>query len=378
MKIEQKQISIRELTKGYEDKGETGVFGFSGELSIRPAYQREFIYKNEQRDKVIETVRRGFPLNIMYWAKNPDSALLLDESLRKFEVLDGQQRTVSICMYVNGEFSIDQGGNPLYFHSLTQDQKDAILDYELTVYVCEGPESEKLEWFKTINIAGEKLTDQELLNAVYTGKWLTSAKDYFSKTNCVADNISSDYVSGSPIRQELLETALNWISDDKPAQYMAAHQSDATAIALWNYFSNVINWVKASFPVARKEMKSVNWGKLYNHYKDTNLDPKALETRIQDLMLDEDVSRKAGIYTYLLSGEQRHLSLRSFTDKVKREVYTKQDGMCASHECPKKGHRFKLDEMEGDHIDPWHEGGKTTSENCQMLCKPCNRRKGGT
>lgn len=377
MKIEPKQIPIRLLVDAYKDYGDGGVVGFGGKLNIRPPYQREFVYKDEQRNKVLDTIRRGYPLNVMYWAKNLDLSNPADDSLATFEVLDGQQRTLSICKYVNGDFSIDQDGNPLYFHSLPQDQKDKILDYELTVYVCEGPESEKLEWFRTINIAGEKLTDQELLNAVYTGPWLTSAKTYFSKTNCVADKLSSDYVSGSPIRQELLETALNWISEDKPAQYMAAHQSDATAIALWNYFSSVINWVKASFPVVRKEMKSVNWGMLYNRYKDVNLDPKALENRVQELMLDEDVSRKAGIYPYLLSGEQRHLSIRSFSDKVKREVYTKQNGLCASHECPKKGHKFKLDEMEGDHIDPWHEGGKTNPENCQMLCKPCNRRKGG-
>jgi len=373
VKIQPRQITIRDLTLDYLDSGDAGVVGFGGRLNIRPAYQREFVYRDEQRNKVLDTVRKGYPLNVMYWVRNPNPAAPADDSLAKFEVLDGQQRTLSICKYVNGDFSI----NEQYFHNLTQDQKDAILDYELTVYVCEGPESEKLEWFRTINIAGERLTDQELLNAVYTGPWLSSAKTYFSKPNCPAYGKASNYLSGSPIRQDYLETALNWISGDKPAAYMAAHQSDKTAIELWNYFSSVINWVEAAFTVVRKEMKSVQWGELYNKHKDDDLDPVELEKRVAELMQDEEVTRKAGVYAYVLTGQERHLSLRAFSDKVKRETYTKQAGICADVGCPEKSRIFKLEEMEADHIDPWHAGGRSIASNCRMLCKSCNRRKGG-
>jgi hypothetical protein len=373
VKITHKQIKIRDLYAGFKDSGDAGVVGFGGRLNIRPAYQREFVYKDEQRNKVIDTVRKGYPLNVMYWARNPDPADPADDLLAGFEVLDGQQRTLSVCKYVSGDFSI----NEQYFHNLTQDQQDQILDYELTVYVCEGPESEKLEWFRTINIAGEKLTEQELLNAVYTGPWLTSAKTYFSKPNCPAYQLGSDYLTGSPIRQELLELALTWLSKGVPASYMSAHQHDKMAVELWNYFSSVINWVKATFPQLRKEMKSVDWGPLYDAHKDEDLDPAALEARIQELMLDEDVTRKAGIYPYVLNGKERSLSLRAFPEKVKRESYTKQAGICADGACPEKTRIFKFDEMEADHIDPWHAGGKSVLSNCRMLCKACNRRKGG-
>jgi hypothetical protein len=372
--IQPRQVPIRALTDGYRDSGEAGVIGFGGRLNIRPAYQREFVYKDAQRDKVIDTVRKGYPLNVMYWVRNPDPVMRDDDALAKFEVLDGQQRTLSICKYVNGDFSI----NEQYFHNLTQDQKDAILDYELTVYVCEGPDSEKLDWFRTINIAGEKLTDQELLNAVYTGPWLTSAKAYFSKPNCAAYKVASDYLTGSPIRQDYLATALGWVSEDRPASYMAEHQADKTAVELWNYFSNVINWVQAAFPVVRKEMKSVPWGELYNKHKDDDLDPAELEKRVAELMQDEEVQRKSGIYAYLLTKDEKHLSLRLFSDKVKSEAYSKQGGVCGNTvSCPEGGRKLKLEEMEGDHIDPWHAGGRTVLSNCRMLCKACNRRKGG-
>ena len=231
--------------------------------------------------------------------------------------------------------------------------------------------------FRTINIAGEKLTDQELLNAVYIGPWLSSAKSYFSKRKCAAYLLASNYVSGSPIRQELLELALTWISKGSPDAYMALHQHDNTAIELWNYFSSVINWVKATFPQLRKEMKSVDWGPLYDAHNADDLDPLELEKCITELMLDDDVESKKGIYPYVLNGKERHLNLRTFSDKVRREVYTKQGGLCANSDCPEKTRVFKLEEMEADHIDPWHSGGKTVPSNCQMLCKACNRRKGG-
>src|ERR1051325_10487998 len=199
MKIELKEITVRELTDSFQDNGEAGVVGYGGKLDIRPSYQREFIYKDKQRDAVINTIQNDFPLNVMYWAVRDNG---------NFEVIDGQQRTVSVCQYVNSDFSF----NNLYFHNLTDDKQKQILDYKLMVYLCSGTDSERLDWFRTINIAGEKLFDQELRNAVYSGSWVTDAKRYFSKTGCPAFAIGGDYVTGKPIRQELLETAIDWIS----------------------------------------------------------------------------------------------------------------------------------------------------------------------
>lgn len=359
MEIKLKEVSVREVVNGYINNDEEGVIGYGGKLNIRPKYQREFVYKDKQRDAVIDTVRRDFPLNVMYWVDNGNDT---------YEVLDGQQRTISICEYVNGTFSI----NYQYFHNLEQDEKDQILDYKLMIYFCKGTDKEKLEWFKTINIAGEKLTDQELRNAIYTGEWLTDAKRYFSKNGCVAYGMGGDYLNGSAIRQDYLETTLRWISNDNIEEYMAQHQHDPNANELWLYFQSVINWVKVVFPNYRKEMKGIEWGRLYNTYKDNAYNSAELETKIKALMMDEDVSNKKGIYEYLLDGKEKHLNIREFTPNQKREAYERQEGVCPN--C--KGH-FEIQEMEGDHITPWHSGGKTDAQNCQMLCKECNRRKSG-
>lgn len=328
-----------------------------------PPYQREFVYKDKQRDAVIETLRRDFPLNVMYWAVRKDGT---------FEVIDGQQRTISVCQYVEGDFSIPIDGHQLSFHNLQQDQQDQILDYELMVYFCEGTDSEKLDWFKTINIAGEKLTDQELRNAVYHGTWVSAAKKYFSKNGCPAYAIGSDYMTGSPIRQDYLETAIKWINNGNVDGYMATHQHDASATPLWLYFQNVMAWVKAIVPKQRKEMRSVQWGPLYNQFKDAELDPDKLEAEISMLMQDEDVTKKSGIYVYVLSREERYLSIRAFTDNQKREAYERQEGV-----CPVCQDHFELAEMEADHITPWHASGRTIPANCRMLCKDDNRKKSG-
>jgi hypothetical protein len=240
------------------------------------------------------------------------------------------------------------------------------------VYFCSGTDSEKLEWFKTINIAGEKLTDQELRNAVYSGSWITDSKRYFSKTGCAAFGLASNYMNGSPIRQDYLETTISWISDDKIEEYMAVNQHSPNANELWLYFQSVINRVKVVFPNYRKEMKGINWGSLYNQLKDQQFDSVQLETEISKLMQDEDVTKKSGIYEYVLTRNERVLNIRAFTDNQKREVYEKQAGICEV--C---GKHFEIGEMEADHITPWHSGGKTSSENCQMLCKEDNRRKSG-
>ncbi|WP_462137484.1 HNH endonuclease family protein [Candidatus Mycalebacterium sp.] len=359
MKIELTEITIRELSEGYQDNAEDGVVGYGGKLDIRPPYQREFIYKDKQRDAVIDTITKDFPLNVMYWAVRKDG---------DFEIIDGQQRTISICQYVKGVFSYEG----LYFDNLQDDKQQQIRDYKLMVYLCSGTDSEKLEWFKTINIAGEELTNQELRNAVYSGSWVSDAKRYFSKNGCAAYGLGSDYLKGVAIRQEYLETAIKWISKDDIEEYMGTHQHDKDAVELWKYFQSVINWVKAVFPNYRKEMKGVEWGFLHNEFQSQKFDSVKFENEILTLMQDEDVTNKKGIYEYVLTRKEKHLNIRTFNDNQKREAYERQKGICA-----KCGEHFELNEMEADHITPWHEGGKTTPENCQMLCKEDNRTKSG-
>ena len=363
MEIEQRKITVRDVAEDYFNDAEEGVTGYSERLDIRPRYQREFVYKDAQRDEVIRTILKGLPLNVMYWCRTGEDS---------YEVLDGQQRTIAFCEFVDGSFSVDDK----YFDNLPEDVKQKILDYELFIYICDGTESEKLDWFKIINIAGEKLTDQELRNAVYAGSWTSDAKRYFSKTGCAADSLAGDYLKGSSIRQEYLETAISWAAAAEGKsieQYMAEHQHDPSAQNLWSYFRTVIEWVQAIFPKYRKEMKGVQWGLLYNeHGKRRDLDPQKLEEEVQRLMADEDITKKSGIYGYLLNGDERQLNIRSFTPNQKREAYERQAGI-----CPNCGGHFELEQMEGDHITPWHDGGKTITENCQMLCKDCNRRKSG-
>ena len=361
MEIKLHEIAVRDVVKGYVDNQENGVIGYNGLLDIRPPFQREFIYNEKERNAVIDTIYKGFPFNVMYWSKNGN----------KYELLDGQQRTLSICQYVNGDFSVDYKG----FGNLTPDLQNKILNYKLMIYICEGTQSEKLDWFKIINIAGEKLTDQELRNSQYTGMWLHDAKRHFSKNSCPAYQIGEKYMNGVAIRQDYLETALSWISNRDGVQiedYMGKHQNDTDANELWMYFQSVIDWINRLFPKYRKEMKGLEWGILYNEYKDQMYNSIKLEEKVNELMQDDDVTSKKGIYLYLITGKEKYLSIRSFTDNQKREAYERQKGICGN--C--KEH-FEIKEMEADHITPWHAGGKTTSENCQMLCRECNRRKSG-
>lgn len=365
MNIQLHEITVREIVEGYKDMGEGGVIGYGGKLNIRPKYQREFVYDQKKRDAVIDTINKGFPLNVMYWAVNEDGT---------YEILDGQQRTISFCQYVNGDFSI----NSRYFHNLTLPERELILNYKVLIYFCEGSEKEKLDWFRIINIAGEKLTDQELRNATYTGAWLANAKTIFSKSNCAAYLLAKDYVTGTPIRQDYLETAISWISGGKIEDYMAVHQHDPNANELWTYFQNVINWVKLTFPKYRKEMKGINWGELYDSYHAKVYDTDKLEEQIKVLMLDDDVSNKKGIYKYVITGDERSLNIRAFSESQKRKAYERQGGICPMCEQEGREHiHYAFDEMEGDHITPWREGGKTIDWNCQMLCKAHNRMKGG-
>ena len=373
MHIELHEITIRELAEGYQDLSvfEEGITGYGGRLNIRPKYQREFVYDDKKRNAVIDTVWNNYPLNVMYWVETDGSDGV------EFELLDGQQRTISICSYIAGEFMMIIEGNLCAWDNLTETQKDRILNYPLQIYICKnGTDEEKLKWFNIINIAGEKLTEQEIRNAIYSGSWVTQAKRRFSKSGCVAYKIASDFMSGSPIRQDYFEKALKWIGDAQSKsieQYMAEHQHDTDADQLWQYFQDVIHWVEKLFGRKyKKEMRSVDWGILYNQYRDTTLTATAIGQEVSRLMADSDVQKKPGIFHYVFDHDIRHLGIRAFDDNTKREVYEKQNGIC--NIC---GKHFEIEQMEADHITPWHLGGRTIAENCQMLCKECNRRKSG-
>ncbi len=365
MKILLKKITVKELADGYKDNAEEGVVAYGGKLDVRPPYQREFIYDDAKRDAVINSINNDFPLNVMYWSVREDG---------NFEIIDGQQRTISICQYINGDYSI----NGLGIDNLQKDKKEKILKYPLMVYLCSGTDTERLNWFEIINIAGVKLTDQELRNAVYAGSWLSDAKRYFSKTACAAYQIGNKYVTGSAIRQEYLETVIDWISSGDIKGYMSKHQHDKDAKVLWNYFKAVIEWVEATFTDYRKEMKGIGFGFLYNEFKGKKLDAKKLEKEIAILMEDEDVTNKKGIYSYVLNGKEKFLNIRTFNDKQKREAYERQKGICPHCKgTPDERKKWAIEEMQGDHIKPWHEGGATEAKNCQMLCKDHNRTKSG-
>ena len=372
MTIKQIEVTVGDIARGYINNEEQGVRGYGGQLDIRPPYQREFIYNENEQQAVISTVLKGYPLNVMYWVRRSEDAEC------PYEVMDGQQRTLSLCEYVDGKFAYDFKN----FFNQPADIQKIILDYPLTIYLCEGEPSEKLEWFKTINIAGKPLNEQEINNAVYAGPFVTDAKRHFSKSNCGAYRLGKDLVNGTPIRQEFLKKALEWmaeheIREGKPQSvvgYMAEHQHDPNANNLWTYFQNVLNWTITNFDLKKfkKIMKGLNWALYYDKYHSTTLDTADLASRISKLILDSDVQKQMGIIPYVLTGDERHLDLRGFPEDIKLAVWEKQHHICPS--CQKE---FDYEFMEGDHITPWREGGRTVIENCQMLCRECNRRKGG-
>lgn len=371
MNIEPRKIKIRDVFQNYADNGDDGVFAYGGRLAIRPAYQREFVYDLEQAEAVIQTVLKGYPLNVMYWVKTGEDC---------YEVLDGQQRTLSVMQYLKHQFPITLDGKKFYWDALPDDKYNRIMDYEFMIYVCEGAESEKLEWFRVVNIAGEKLTEQELRNSVYTGAWLSDAKLHFSKRNCAAKKLSDKYIIGDPNRQELLEKALKGICEFQQikdiTEYMAQHKSDPDADELWQYFQDVIHWTEKIFPQYYRDMKGLDWCHLYNRYHENYYNSAIMAAEVKRLHEDTfEVQKPKGIYEFLLCRDTdpyagRLLNLRVFEEKDKQAAYSRQNGI-----CPVCGQHFEYDEMEGDHILPWSKGGKTTGENCQMLCKPCNSKK---
>lgn len=388
MQVTPLKVTVRELIEGYHEKdNEEGVIGYGGRLDIRPPYQREYVYKEKDQDEVIRTVLKNFPLGAMYWFKH---------NAGHYEVMDGQQRTIAICRYAAENYQTFSVDFRNFFH-LKADEKERFLDYELMVYECTGEPSEIEDWFKIINIVGKPLTAQELRNIAYVSPWLSDAKRFFSKTGCAAHTLAADYVSGSAIRQAYLETALKWAADRESLEsgkkctiedYMAAHsKDDADATQLKLYFKEVINWAREYFDLGNanirpgehakraKIMQTVPWGYLYNRYKDHDytgkaLNAKAMEKKIHEAITNSEVTKKAGVYEYVLSGDEKFLSLREFDTDIKLEKYEEQKGI-----CPKCKKHFEFNEMEADHIVPWSKGGKSTRENCQMLCRSCNIHK---
>ena len=346
MTIKQIEVTVGEITKGYVNNDEQGVRGYDGLLDIRPPYQREFIYNEKEQQAVITTVLNDYPLNVMYWVRRSDDAEC------PYEVMDGQQRTLSLCEYVAGKFSYDFKN----FFNQPEDIQRRILDYK-------------------------PLNDQEINNAIYAGPFVSDAKRHFSKSNCGAYRLGKELVNGTPIRQDFLKKALEWMAEHETRQghrqtvvgYMATHQHDPNANNLWSYFQTVLNWAITNFDMKRfkKIMKGLNWAELYDKYGTETLDTAALGQRISALMRDSEIQRQAGIIPYVLTGDEHYLDLRAFPEDIKLAVWEQQH-----HVCPLCGKEFDYEFMEGDHITPWREGGRTVVENCQMLCRECNRRKG--
>ena len=376
MEIKLHEISVREVFDGYYNDEESGqVVAYGGKLNVRPAYQREFVYDEKKKVAVMNSILHDFPLNVMYWSENADGT---------YEMLDGQQRTISICDWLDNGYSIYANPTspltPYYAHT-SEEVTEKVLDYKLMIYICKGTDTEKLDWFKIINIAGEKLTDQELRNAIYTGEWLSDAKKYFSKNQCIAYRIGERYLNGTPIRQDYLEAVLSWISAAEGksiSQYMAEHQHDTHATPLKQYFKSVMDWVELTFPGYRaKLMRGIEWGLLYNEYGMNVYDPNELEAEIERLLQDDDITRQKGIYEYLLSckTKEKTLSIRAFTENEKRTMYERQKGICPMCKAAGKSKKWKIEDMHADHKIPWSKGGHTTLENGQMLCREHNLEK---
>ncbi len=380
------EITVKEICDGfvYSELEGKGLFGLSGKLTIQPEYQRNYIYASDGGKRevaVIESILKGYPLGLIYFNKVNDN---------NFEVLDGQQRITSIGRFVTNKFAIkDENGNEQLFGGFAEDKKNKILNTKLLIYECEGTESEIKEWFRTINIVGVPLNSQELLNAVYSGPFVTLAKEEFS--NSKNSNIQkwSAYISGSANRQDFLERALQWVSKDNVSEYMSRHRFDTSITELKDYFTSVIDWVSTVFTDVESEMKGLEWGRLYETYRKQPYNSKTVSDEVRKLYGDPYVKNRRGIFEYILGGstDTKLLEVRVFDDAVKKSVYTKQTAeaekksvsncpLCALGHDSNKTKIWKLAEMDADHVTAWSKGGATDTKNCQMLCKSHNRAKG--
>lgn len=378
------KITVKDICEGfvYNELEGKGLFGLSGKLTIQPEYQRNYIYADGKRDvAVIESILKGYPIGLIYFVKKSDNEL---------EVLDGQQRITSLGRYVTNKFAVkDENGMEQYFSGIAKDKQKKILEASLLIYECEGTESEIKEWFKTINIAGVPLNDQELLNAVYSGPFVTLAKEEFSNSQNANVQKWSAYIKGSANRQEFLERALDWVSRGNIGDYMSKHRNDKNITELKNYFNSVIDWVSSVFTDVESEMKGLEWGRLYEEYHKKSYNPKKVSEEVQKLYGDPYVKNRKGIFEFILSGGKdfKLLEVRVFDDATKKTVYkeqtdkAKEKGIsncshCAIGHDANKGKIWKLDEMDADHVSAWSKGGATDKKNCEMLCKTHNRAKG--
>lgn len=377
-------ITVEDICKGfhYNELEGKGLYGLSGKLTIQPEYQRNYIYADGKKDvAVIDSVLKGYPIGLIYFNKVGDD---------KFEVLDGQQRITSLGRFVEGVLSIiDESGIPQDINSIATDKREKILKTKLLIYICEGTESEIKEWFRTINIAGVPLKPQELLNAVFSGSFVTKAKEEFSNSQNAHIQMWSHFINGTANRQDFLERALDWVSKGNISDYMKQHRRDDNITELKTYFNAVLGWVNSVFPTPYDKMKGLEWGRLYETYHKQPYDPQKVDERVAELLDDPQVENNSGVFEYVLGGEQdtKLLNVRVFDEKIKRQVYKLQTDdaeMKGISNCPycAIGHEatktriWKLSEMDADHVSAWSKGGATTIENCQMLCKTHNRAKG--
>lgn len=384
-------ITVADICKGfvYNEIEGKGLFGLSGKLTIQPEYQRNYIYADGKRDvAVIDSILKGYPLGLIYF-----NTVIDTDGERRFEVLDGQQRITSIGRFLTGKFAIkDQNGIEQYFSGLALDLRVRIESTPLLIYECEGEESEIKEWFKTINIVGLPLRQQEVYNAVYCGQFVTLAKAEFSNSQNANVQKWSAYVSGVVNRQDFLERALEWVSSSKGMSveaYMSAHRRDDNITELKNYFTSVIEWVNSLFSGVEKEMCGLEWGRLYETYHKKAYDPSALWKRVQELYADPYVKSRKGIFEYLLGGceDTKLLDVRVFDDATKKSIYKQQRAdaeargisncpLCAVGNNSNNIKIWELKDMDADHVSAWSKGGATEKQNCQMLCKTHNRVKG--
>ena len=368
----------------YNELEGRGLFGLSGRLTIQPEYQRNYIYADGKRDvAVIDSLLKGYPLGLIYFNKLEDGRL---------EILDGQQRVTSFGRFVTGKFAItDENGMQQYFGGLAKDKQEKILNSALLVYECEGTESEIKEWFRTINIVGVPLNNQELLNAVYSGPFVTLGKEEFSNTQNSNAQKWSAYVSGAVNRQDFWERALEWTSGGKDSvgEYMSRHRFDTSINEVKTYFTTVIDWASSVFLEVESEMRGLEWGRLYREHHDKSFNPKELAGKVHELYGDPYVKNSKGIWEYVLGGSKdaKLLDVRVFDDATKKATYASQtktaeaEGVsncphCAMGHDANRSKVWALPDMDADHVAAWSKGGKTSAENCQMLCKTHNRAKG--
>jgi len=387
VRAELKQYRVEQVVDGFvfSELDAKGLFGLGGRLVIQPEYQRHFIYKDDQQKAVIDSLIKGYPLGLIYFNRNEAG----------FEVLDGQQRITSIGRFVTGKFAITYNGSEQVFSSLPPDRQRLILDSTLLVYECEGTEEEIKAWFQTINIAGEPLNSQELLNAIYSGPFITAAKAEYSNPQNANQQKWASYVKGDPRRQGVLAVALDWVASARGKSvdaYLAEHRHDSGIAELQTYFTSVIDWVEAVFPgEPRGEMRGLEWGRLYEEYHGNSYSPADMEASVRELAGDPAVGSKKGIYEYLLSGRDtdklRLLNVRVFDDKTRKAAYKRQTDaataagisncpMCATSSNTRSTHVYAFKDMEADHVTPWSKGGASDLDNCEMLCVPHNRAKG--